>query len=278
MVIVQQQEIDQQNAAFWDELCGTHLARSLGIEQFSRESLQRFDDTYMSYYPYLSEYVERECLKDKQVLEIGLGFGTLSQLLASKGCEYHGLDIAPNPVAMVQARLSLMGIDPEHRVREGSALAIPYQDETFDCVYSIGCLHHTGDLARAIAEVHRVLVRGGKAIIMLYHKHSLRRLVRIPVLKAREWWSRASSCKSSQRVRATDDYDVNTKGEAAPHTDYVSRREVRRLFSSFARTRVDSQNMDPLILRRGSLVIPRHRLLNNLGRVVGLDLYIEACK
>ncbi len=274
--MVQQHMIDQQNAAFWDELCGTQLARSLGIEQFSRESLQRFDDTYRSYYPYLGEYVEREDLKGKRVLEIGLGFGTLSHLLASNGCEYYGLDIAPNPVAMVKARLCLLGIDPGHRVREGSALAIPYEDETFDFVYSIGCLHHTGDLIRAIAEVHRVLVCGGKAIVMLYHKHSLRHLVRIPMLKAREWWTQASSGDSSQRVRAM--YDINAKGEAAPHTDYVSRRDVKRLFSSFSRTRVDSQNMDPLIVLPGRLVIPRHRLLSNLGRVVGLDLYVEACK
>lgn len=273
---MRQQVIDQQNAAFWDELCGTQLARSLGIEQFSRQSLQRFDETYLSYYPYLGQYVERERLKGKKVLEIGLGFGTLSQLLASKDCEYHGLDIAPNPVAMVRARLSLLGLDPGNRVREGSALAIPFEDGTFDFVYSIGCLHHTGDLARAVAEVHRVLAGGGKAVIMLYHKHSLRRLVRIPMLKAREWWSRASPRESSRQVRAM--YDVNSRGEAAPHTDYVSRREVRRLFSSFSRTRVDSQNMDPLILLRGRVVIPRHRLLGTLGRVVGLDLYVEACK
>ncbi len=276
MIVAEQQVIDQQNAAFWDELCGTQLARSLGIERFSRESLQRFDDTYMSYYPYLGEYVERECLTGKRVLEIGLGFGTLSHLLASKGCEYHGLDIAPNPVAMVRARLSLLGIEPGNRVRQGSALAIPYENETFDFVYSIGCLHHTGDLARAVAEVHRVLVRGGKAIVMLYHKHSLRRLVRLPMLRAREWWARTSPGDSSRKVRAM--YDVNTKGDAAPHTDYVSRREAGRLFSSFSRTRVDSQNMDPLIVLRGRLVIPRHRLLSTLGRVVGLDLYVEACK
>lgn len=274
--MVQQQVVDQRNAAFWDELCGTQLARSLGIERFSRENLQRFDDTYLSYYPYLGAYVERESLKGKKVLEIGLGFGTLSHLLASKHCEYHGLDLAPNPVAMVKARLSLLGIDPANRVREGSALAIPHGDETFDFVYSIGCLHHTGDLPKAIAEVHRVLVRGGKAIIMLYHRHSLRRLTRIPMLKARDWWTRRSPSDSSRRIRAM--YDVNTKGEAAPHTDYVSRREVRRLFSSFSRTRVDSQNMDPLIVLRGRLVIPRHRLLGTLGRVVGLDLYVEACK
>lgn len=274
--MVQQQVIEQQNAAFWDELCGTQMARSMGITQFSRESLRRFDAMYLSYYPYLTDYVARESLKGKRVLEIGLGFGTLSQLLVSRGCEYHGVDIAPNPVAMVRARLSLMGIDPENRVREGSALAIPYPDEAFDFVYSIGCLHHTGDLTRAIAEVHRLLVPGGKAIIMLYHKHSLRRLVRIPILTAQQWWTRRLPGDSSRRIRAM--YDVNMNGEAAPHTDYVSRREVRRLFSSFSRTRVDCQNMGKLMMLRGRVVIPRHRLLSTLGRVVGLDLYVEARK
>ncbi len=96
------------------------------------------------------------------------------------------------------------------------------------------------------------------------------------MVKARQWWTRKSPPDPSRQIRAM--YDVNMSGEAAPHTDYVSRRDVRRLFSSFSRTRVDLQNMGKLMMLRGRVVIPRHRLLKTLGRVVGLDLYVEACK
>ena len=67
--------------------------------------------------------------------------------------------------------------DAEQRVVQGSALEIPHPDGTFGHVVSIGCLHHTGDLPRAVAEVHRVLEPGGTAMVMLYNRHSLRQLV-----------------------------------------------------------------------------------------------------
>ena len=50
--------IDEQNKAFWDELCGTGLARSLGITEITPASIARFDDAYMQYYPYLARYLD----------------------------------------------------------------------------------------------------------------------------------------------------------------------------------------------------------------------------
>ena len=48
---------DARNAAFWDELCGSALARQVGVEDASADSLARFDAAYMASYPYLDSYV-----------------------------------------------------------------------------------------------------------------------------------------------------------------------------------------------------------------------------
>ncbi len=273
--------LNRENAEFWNELCGTGLARSLGITEPSPESLRRFDEAYLRFYPYLGQYVFVQDLQGQRVLEIGMGYGTLGQLLASQGCRYYGLDIAMNPVAMMRYRLSLLRLEDGDQVQVGSALDIPYQGATFDYVYSIGCLHHTGDLGRGIAEVHRVLKDRGKAIIMLYNGHSFRRLVYLPLLRLRNlirgrFRSHDGKADRSRWMRAF--YDKNAKGEAAPHTDYVSRAEVRRLFQAYRTVRVESQNCDPLVLPGGLVVVSREKLLNNLARVAGLDLYITAVK
>lgn len=273
---VSQSAIDHANAEFWDELCGSGLARSLGITQHTPDDLRLFDEAYLRFYPYLGKYVADEDLAGKKVLEIGLGYGTLGQLLVSRGAQYYGLDIAKNPVALMRYRLSLLGQNGEDRVQEGSALKIPHEGSFFDYVYSVGCLHHTGHLKRAVSEVYRVIVPGGKAIIMLYHRYSYRRLVKIPRLGLRGFLTHGISAKLSGQVRAL--YDSNAKGEPAPHTDYVSRAQVRQLFREFKQVRIESQNFDNLMFLRGRLVIPRERLLNNLARVVGLDLYIQARK
>ncbi len=177
---------------------------------------------------------------------------------------------------MMRYRLSLLGQDPAGRIQQGSALEIPHKDSSFDYVYSVGCLYHRGNLAQATSEVYRVLASGGKAIVMLYHKHSFRRLVKVPLLILRGLLKDWTEADRSRTLRAR--YDTNAKGESAPHTDYVSRFEVRDLFKRFARVHIESQNFDNLAFLKGRLVIPREKLLSNLARVAGLDLYIQAYK
>ena len=274
---MRQADIDSENAEFWNELCGSFLARSLGVTENTPDNLRRFDDAYMAMYPYLAPYVTGEDLSGKKVLEIGMGYGTLGEFIATQGCDYYGLDISAGPVALMRYRLALHGLDAEDRIQEGSALDIPHRDASFDYVYSIGCLHHTGDLRKAVSEVYRVLVPGGKIIVMLYNRYSFRRLVHIPVICVRNVLLERHPYKSFREVvRAV--YDANSVGEAAPHTDFVSRSDVRKLFSRFSKIRIDNQNFDAYVLLRGRIVIPREWLLSNFGRVLGTDLYVVAKK
>ena len=206
-----QASIDQQNRAFWDELCGTGLATSLGITEITPSSVAQFDEAYMAYYPYLSRYLDDLPVESRKVLEIGLGFGTVGQILAQRGARYHGADIAAGPVAMMRDRLRWLGRPDEGAIVQASALELPWPEGTFDVFVSIGCLHHTGDLPRAVSEVHRVLAPGGTAFVMLYNAHSFRRLIVAPRERLRAARARRSS---DERVRAM--YDANTAGDAAP--------------------------------------------------------------
>src|SRR4051794_752448 len=147
MTMAGQHTLDERNATFWDELCGSGLARSIGVTDHSPASLHRFDEAYMDRYPYLSAQLPAPRRPGEPLLEIGLGFGTVSQRLAESGFAYHGLDIAPGPVAIVRERLRRLGEEgAEACVVQGSALEIPHPDGAFETVVSIGCLHHTGNL------------------------------------------------------------------------------------------------------------------------------------
>ena len=168
-----QQKTDSSNADFWEELCGTQLAKSIGVNDDSPRSLKRFDDWYFGFYPYLFLHIPFEEIGGKDVLEIGLGYGTVSQRLAEMNCRYNGLDIAAGPVAMVNHRLKQA--DLEGMAVQGSILDAPFEDQSQDYVVAIGCLHHTGDLQAAINECHRVLRPGGKMIFMVYYAYSYRR-------------------------------------------------------------------------------------------------------
>ena len=171
--------IDDRNKEFWNQLCGSTLARRLDIVDDSAESLRKFDDWYLDFYPYLFDHIAFNNVAGRKVLEIGLGYGTVSGKLMERGADYHGLDIAEGPVGMARHRAALLGKSADIQI--GSALAIPYADETFDQVVTIGCLHHTGDLARAFSEVARVIKPGGTANIMVYSALSYRQWMRSPL-------------------------------------------------------------------------------------------------
>jgi ubiquinone/menaquinone biosynthesis methyltransferase len=159
-------DVSQRNAEFWDELCGSHLARQLGIRDASPGELARFDAAYLAIYPYLLGYFPREQVAGRRVLDVGLGYGTLAEALARMGADYHGLDIATGPVEMARHRLAgVPGARPA-QVQQGSVLELPFPDASFDLLASIGCLHHTGDLFGAIQEVRRVLRPGGRLAIL----------------------------------------------------------------------------------------------------------------
>lgn len=116
--------VEDANRAFWNELCGTGLAKVLGITDASPISLKRFDDWFFDFYPYLFSEVPLAELAGRDVLEIGLGYGSLSQKIAESGARYVGLDIAPGPVEMVLHRLRQLGLAGE--VEQGSILSAPF--------------------------------------------------------------------------------------------------------------------------------------------------------
>ena len=270
--MVGERALDDRNAAFWDELCGTNLARTLGITDASEASLTRFDEAYFALYPYLLDYFPPRAVEGRRLLEIGLGYGSLGEALARLGADYHGLDLAAGPVSMMRARLARVpGARPE-QVAQGSVLELPFDDASFDHVVSIGCLHHTGDLFGAVAECRRVLRPGGRLVVMVYNRRSARRVLLGPLLAARQRLVRgARSAEETLRYF----YDGHADGDTAPHTDFVSVAELRGLLSGFRDVRIDRRSIDRVPL--GRFEISRQRLMRlGLDRLVGLDLYAVA--
>jgi SAM-dependent methyltransferase len=269
-----QETIDRANSLFWNELCGTNLATSLGIADDSPASLAKFDTWYFNLYPYLLPIIRPDRMRGRRVLEIGLGYGSLGQKLAALGADYTGMDIAAKPVDHMNWRLHAAGLPG--RALRGSALAMPFPDGSFDFLVSIGCFHHTGDVQRCFDETYRVLAPRGTALMMVYNKYSFREWCRRP------WATLREVCRGVGRPTALDtnaraQYDANHKGDAAPETVLLSVRDLRKMLDTFETVRCQKRNADNLFYK-GKLMVARDKLLGNVGRVLGLDIYIEATK
>jgi len=93
----------------------------------------------------------------------------------------------------VRKRLEVYGLRAAE-VRPADCEALPYPDNFFDLVYSVGVVHHTPDTKQASGEIVRVCRPGGSCKIMVYHRHSLVALflwIRKALLAGRPWRSLA---------------------------------------------------------------------------------------
>jgi SAM-dependent methyltransferase len=160
---------------FWNrEVCGSHfVAAQQGTPEFY-EKYRQFRYSAVWHIPLLVPFAEQ---KDKSVLEIGCGNGADGVMLAQAGADYTGVDLTPAAVEATRTHFRLMGLKGTFQIENAEHLS--FSDESFDFVYSCGVLHHTPHPENAFAELHRVLRPRGKAVLMLYHKHSFNYYVRI---------------------------------------------------------------------------------------------------
>lgn len=269
--------VSEENALFWDELCGSQLAQYLGISDSTPESLKRFDEWYFDFYPYLERHIEFSLLNGQRVLEVGLGYGTVSQKIAEAGAIYAGLDIAAGPVNMANHRLlqnRLNGL-----AIQGNILEPPFKRGSFDVIIAIGCLHHTGNLRLALEKCFSLLRPGGRLTFMVYYAYSYRRWMQAPLDTLRYVASEqkgyrgvVGATQPSQRAA----YDTSLSGEGAPHTDWISKKSLASICAHFSDIEMQIENID---------VIPpfkfwsRSKLIKTkIPSLVGLDLYATVTK
>jgi len=95
-------------------------------------------------------------------LEIGAGTGYFSLNLLQAGIvrEATCTDISPGMVATLAENANRLGL--EVRAARADAESLPFGGHSFDLVLGHAVLHHLPDLARAFAELHRVLRPGGR--------------------------------------------------------------------------------------------------------------------
>jgi SAM-dependent methyltransferase len=108
--------------------------------------------------------------RDHDVLEAGCGIATDGVQFARAGARYTGIDFSPTAVRLARQRFEMQ--DLPGRFAQGSIVELPFDDASFDLVYSMGVIHHLPDTERAVSEFHRVLRPGGRAIVMVYHRDS----------------------------------------------------------------------------------------------------------
>lgn len=142
--------------------------REIGSDEFFKIVGEFIRQNYAHRY----RLINREAAKypKGKVLEVGCGAGWELVAWAKNGLQVTGLDLSPAAIQLAIKNFEFNNLPADLRV--GNAEKLPFSDNSFDIVTSLGVLHQTESTEKAVAEVHRVLRRGGEAVITLYYKYS----------------------------------------------------------------------------------------------------------
>ncbi len=145
---------DEATRAYYDDFSGWYeKERGRGYHQL-------IDD--------LEVEVARPFAEGRRALEVGCGTGLILQRVAAVASQAKGIDISPGMLAKARER----GLD----VCEGLATKLPFDDASFDLVYSFKVLAHVPEIREALTEMARVCAPGGVVLAEFYNPHSVRYL------------------------------------------------------------------------------------------------------
>lgn len=183
-------------------------------------------------FPWIMTRIAREAalLRGKHLLEVGCGMGYDSLEFLTRGVRVTATDLTPNAVKLARRHFEVAGVHAED-VRTANALELPFTDETFDAVWANGVLHATGDTARAVREVRRVLKPGGRAIVSHFYR--------------RPSWMYLLHRLARENIEHRD--------EDPPINDFLTEKQIEAFFAGFKIVEAAREHHRALPIRRSGL-------------------------
>lgn len=249
---------------FWESnpLCASIIPYEQGSEKYFRyyDELRERNES-LEFSNKLHEY---ENFKGKNVLDIGCGNGYVLSKYAEKGANVHGIDISDKAIELCNRRFSLSNLNGNFVT--GPAENLPFKNDFFDCVCSMGVLHHVSDTQKALEEIYRVLKPGGKLILMFYNKNSAYYHILLRL---------KSFIKGISLKEAVNQYD----GKGNPRGDVYSKKDLQILLNKYSNLEIfigylKSNMIIPVI---GKYIIPA-KLIKAFEKKIGWFIYVKASK
>ena len=222
---------------------------------------------YGTYAPWMPEVMEFAGHSGEQVLEVGGGMGTDLAQFARNGAIVTDVDLSEGHLHHARENFGLRGLTG--RFVHHDAEVLPFDDNTFDLVYSNGVIHHTPNTSKAVSEMFRVLKPGGRAIVMVYAENSLqywRNLVWHYGMKSGDLSSQSMAEIMSRSVERTGN-------DARPLVKVYTKPRLRALFKAFTDVQIVQRQISPeLVPRRLRWLLPV------VERLAGWNLIVKATK
>ncbi len=159
---------------------------------------------------------------DDHVLEVGCGQGHLTMSLAARGVDIVGVDANPRAIELAGSDL----------VRHMYAEELDFEDETFDVILSVHAIEHIPPLEEALAEMARVLKKGGTAVY-IYPAEPIQGLYAIPtsvILHGTPFKAREVHCQRLWPARLRELFEPHGLTETATEFSLLKTPQFASVF------------------------------------------------
>jgi len=155
---------------FWnDRPCNIkHSSKELGtIEYFDEVELKKFRAE-----PHILKFTEFPQWKNKKVLEVGCGLGTVGINFALNSADYTGVELSKESLEIAKKRFEVYNQSGKFYLGNAEELSSFVHIETYDLIYSFGVIHHSPHPEKIISEIKKYMNENSVLKIMLYAKDS----------------------------------------------------------------------------------------------------------
>ena len=147
---------------------------------------------------------------------------------------------------------------------------LPFEENTFDIIYSNGVIHHTPNTKLLIDEIYRVLRPGGKIIIMVYAENSYHywmvQFYKLGIMNDMlDKWSMGEIMSRNVEI---------TENDARPLVKVYTKKRLANLFNQFENISIVQQQFTKGELPKAI----KWASPNLMGRYLGWNLIIKANK
>ena len=103
---------------------------------------------------------------DMHILDVGCGVGGSTRRLSSEtGCRVTGIDLSDQYIDAAERLTQLLAMQERVTFQAASAIALPFDDNSFDGAWSIQMNMNVEDKVSWLKELYRVLKPGGRAVL-----------------------------------------------------------------------------------------------------------------
>ena len=155
---------------FWnDRPCNIkHSSKELGtMEYFDEVELKKFRAE-----PHILKFTEFPQWKNKKVLEVGCGLGTVGINFALNGADYTGVELSKESLEIAKKRFEVYNKSGKFYLGNAEELSSFVPIETYDLIYSFGVIHHSPHPEKIVSQIKKYMNENSVLKIMLYAKDS----------------------------------------------------------------------------------------------------------